>query len=177
MISSSVGKSMETPVPDEVLLGKAEIIERCLQRVNEEYSGHENELETNFTRQDSILLNIQRMCEAAIDAAMHLVRIHALGIPKDSREAFVLLVNAGHLDAQLGDHLQSMVGFRNIAVHQYTQIDMTIVRGILTERLSDMRSFAAFLIQQAMAQRPSDGGLPASAKMRKGLADEKIPGW
>ncbi len=47
---------------DEVLLGKAEIIERCLQRIETEYRGSEAELETNFTKQDSILLNIQRMC-------------------------------------------------------------------------------------------------------------------
>jgi len=79
---------------DEVLLGKADIIERCLQRVETEYRGSENELETNFTKQDSILLNIQRMCEASIDAAMHMVRLHALGIPKDSRQAFTLLVKA-----------------------------------------------------------------------------------
>jgi len=144
---------MEKPVPDEVLLGKAEIIERCLRRVNEEYLGHEDELETNFTRQDSILLNIQRMCEASIDAAMHLVRIHALGIPKDSRQAFTLLVNAGHLEPELGRHLESMVGFRNIAVHNYTEINMAIVRSILSERLDDMRAFARLLIQQSMQER------------------------
>lgn len=144
---------MEKPVPDEVLLGKAEIIERCLRRVNEEYLGHEDELETNLTRQDSILLNIQRMCEASIDAAMHLVRIHALGIPKDSRQAFTLLVNANHLEPELGRHLESMVGFRNIAVHNYTEINMAIVRSILSERLDDMRAFARLLIQQSMQER------------------------
>lgn len=144
---------MENTVPDEVLLGKAEIIERCLRRVNEEYIGHEDELETNFTRQDSILLNIQRMCEASIDAAMHLVRIHALGIPKDSRQAFTLLVNANRLEPELGRHLESMVGFRNIAVHNYTEINMAIVRSILSERLDDMRTFARLLIQQSMQER------------------------
>jgi len=69
---------------DEVLLGKAAIIERCLRRIDEEYRGHEDELATNFTRQDSILLNLQRACEASIDAAMHLVRLHRLGIPTAS---------------------------------------------------------------------------------------------
>ena len=58
---------------NDVLINKAAIIERCLARVEEEYAGHENELEKNFTRQDSIILNIQRACEATIDAAMHIV--------------------------------------------------------------------------------------------------------
>lgn len=135
---------------DEVLLGKAAIIERCLRRIEEEYRGHETELATNFTRQDSILLNLQRACEASIDAAMHLVRVHRLGIPTESREAFVLPVRAGLLDASLGAHLEAMVGFRNIAVHNYRELDMTIVTGILTNRLDDLRTFAGFLLKQAL---------------------------
>ena len=43
---------------DDVLLGKASIIERCLVRIDEVYRGHEDELATNFTRQESILLNL-----------------------------------------------------------------------------------------------------------------------
>ena len=67
---------------DDVLLNKAASIERCLRRITVEYVGHEGELETDYTRQDSIVLNLQRACEAAIDV---LVRIrtrhrHSLSI-------------------------------------------------------------------------------------------------
>jgi uncharacterized protein YutE (UPF0331/DUF86 family) len=72
----------------DVLLNKVAIIERCLNRIKSEYRGHEDELESNYTRQDSIILNLQRACEACIDAAMHLVRIRKLEIPQDSRDAF-----------------------------------------------------------------------------------------
>ncbi len=137
---------------DEVLLGKADIIERCLQRIDAVYRGAENELETNITKQDSILLNIQRMCEASIDAAMHLVRYYKLGIPRDSRQSFTMLVKANLLDPQLGKYLEAMVGFRNIAVHNYTEIDMAIVRNILNERLVDMKTFAQYLIKQSLPE-------------------------
>jgi uncharacterized protein YutE (UPF0331/DUF86 family) len=119
---------------DEVLLGKAAIIERCLKRIDEEYVGRENELATNFTRQDAIVLNLQRACEASIDAAMHLVRIHRLGIPTESRQAFDFLVKTGRLDESLGRSLMAMVGFRNIAVHNYQEIDIDILRSILAAR-------------------------------------------
>jgi len=138
---------------DEVLLGKADIIERCLQRIETEYRGSESELETNFTKQDSILLNIQRMCEASIDAAMHMVRVHTLGMPRDSRQAFTMLVKAKLLDPQLGKHLEAMVGFRNVAVHNYTEINMDIVRSILNERLVEMKAFARLLIKQGLPQK------------------------
>lgn len=41
---------------DEVVLNKAAVIERCLERVIEDYENHEAELETNYTRQDAIVL-------------------------------------------------------------------------------------------------------------------------
>lgn len=135
---------------DEVLLGKAAIIERCLRRIDEEYRGHEDELATNFTRQDSILLNLQRACEASIDAAMHLVRLHRLGIPTESREGFSLLVRAGLMESELGSHLGAMVGFRNIVVHNYRELDIDIVRNILAHRLDDLRAFAGMLLKLAL---------------------------
>lgn len=137
---------------DEVLLGKAAIIERCLKRIAAEYRGHESELEHNFTRQDAILLNLQRACEASIDAAMHLVRIHRLGIPGDSKQAFVLLKNAGQLAPHLADNLAAMVGFRNIAVHNYQELSIEVVRNILETRLEDLKTFVTQLIKTGMNQ-------------------------
>jgi len=135
---------------DEVLLGKAAIIERCLRRIDEVYNGHEGELTTDFTRQDSILLNLQRACEASIDAAMHVVRLNRLGIPTESREGFSLLVRAGLMESELGKHLEAMVGFRNIAIHNYRELDMEIVKGILAHRRDDLRAFAAWLLKLAL---------------------------
>ena len=132
---------------DEVLLGKAAIIERCLRRVGEDYAGHEAEFATNFTRQDAIVLNLQRACAAAIDAAMHLVRRHALGIPTESREAFTMLVQNDLLTEDLGRHLQAMVGFHNIAVHNYSGIDWAIVHAIATRHLGDFEAFARAMSQ------------------------------
>lgn len=57
---------------NDVILNKIRIIERCLKRINEEYANTPLNLE-NFTKQDSIILNIQRACEAAIDLGMHVV--------------------------------------------------------------------------------------------------------
>jgi uncharacterized protein YutE (UPF0331/DUF86 family) len=138
---------MDEILPDEVLLGKAEIIERCLARIDTVYRGAEDKLETDYTIQDSILLNLQRICEASIDAAMHIVRLQKLGIPKNSRQAFTLIVKAGILDSKLGEHLEAMVGFRNIAVHNYTEIDMDIVRSIIKYRLKDLAEFSSTLVK------------------------------
>ncbi len=131
---------------DDVLLNKAAIIERCLRRIGEIYRGHEAALETDFLRQDAIVLNLQRACEAAIDAAMHLVRVERLGLPQSRREAFTLLERAGILAPELAESLQKMVGFRNIAVHAYQEIRPEVLRDILERRLDDLRAFARLLV-------------------------------
>lgn len=132
---------------DDVLLNKAAMIERRLGRIAEEYHGHEHELENNFSRQDAIVLNLQRACEAAIDAAMHVVRIRKLGIPQQSRDAFVMMQEAALLDMDLASRMQDMVGFRNIAVHDYCKLDIEILRSILNERLDDFRDYCFRLTQ------------------------------
>jgi uncharacterized protein YutE (UPF0331/DUF86 family) len=132
---------------DDVLLNKVAIIERCLVRLEQEYRGHEDELDTNLTRQDSILLNLQRCCEAAIDLAMHGVRVHRLGLPQDSREAFTLLYGADLIDEMLMQRMQAMVGFRDIAVHNYQQLSLDIVRSILNENLGNFRQFCTIMLK------------------------------
>ena len=104
---------------DDVSLNKAATIERCLARIRAVYAGDAANLTNDLIRQESILLNLQRACEAAIDLAMHRVRRGKLGIPQDSRDAFDLLVRAGSLESSLADGLKRMVDFRNIAVHDY----------------------------------------------------------
>jgi uncharacterized protein YutE (UPF0331/DUF86 family) len=128
---------------DDVELAKAAIIERCIRRIREEYQGNPANLRDHLTKQDSIILNLQRACEAAIDLAMHRVRMGALGIPQDSREAFELLVGAQRLERKRADSLKRMVGFRNIAVHDYRALNLDVVQAIVERHLDDLAAFAA----------------------------------
>lgn len=134
---------------DDVLLNKVAIIERSLQRINEEFLGYETELETNFTKQDAITLNLLRACEAAIDSAMHVVRVKKLGIPQSSRHAFELIEQAGLLDVAIANQMKAMIGFRNTAIHDYQKINFAIMRSILTNRLSDFLDYTKVLIEMS----------------------------
>lgn len=127
---------------DDVELNKCAIIERCLSRVETVYANDPINLTADLTHQDSIILNLQRACEAAIDLAMHRVRIGGLGIPQDSRDAFELLCRSGSIDTRLATALKAMVGFRNVAVHDYQELNLEIVRAIIETRLADLRTFA-----------------------------------
>ena len=132
---------------DDVVLNKAATIERCVARVREEYDGDGQELATDQRRQDALVLNLLRACETAIDLTMHAVRVRALGAPQSSRDAFSMLVAAGILERPLGETLQRMVGFRNIAVHRYQELDIDVLHAIVRNQLSDLEAFAAAMVR------------------------------
>ncbi|MEM5767947.1 MAG: DUF86 domain-containing protein [Bacillota bacterium] len=129
----------------DVVYNKAQIIERCLQRVYEEYEGNPDNL-ANFTKQDSIILNIQRSCEAAIDLAMYLIAELKLGLPQNSRDAFTMLHNKKIIDDRLTQAMQAMVGFRNIAVHDYQAVNLDIVRAVIEKHLVDLKEFVKAIL-------------------------------
>jgi uncharacterized protein YutE (UPF0331/DUF86 family) len=132
---------------EDVILNKAASIERCLRRIEQEYAGAERNLIGNQTKQDAIVLNLQRACETAIDLAMYVVSRRKLGVPQDSRNAFSLLHAAGILSEDLAARMQRMVGFRNVTLHEYARLNLEIVRAIITKQLDDFRSFSATIVK------------------------------
>lgn len=126
---------------DSVILNKVASIERCVQRVKEDYLGYEEDFGTNFMRQDAVILNLQRACELSVDLANHLVKVKELGVPQNSRQAFELLAEAKVMDKGLSSELSAMVGFRNIAIHNYTKLDLAVVRAIIEGHLPTFLDF------------------------------------
>ena len=134
-------------VMNDVLLNKIAIIERCLKRINEVYEGKKENL-TDYTKQDSIILNIQRACEASIDIAMYIVSEQRLGVPKTSRDAFRFLQEEEIIEDNLAKSLMNMVGFRNIAVHDYQTLNLAILEAILNNHMKDFKTFSKVVLQQ-----------------------------
>jgi uncharacterized protein YutE (UPF0331/DUF86 family) len=132
---------------DDVIVNKAASIERCLRRIQEEYAGDKQNLVANQTKQDAIILNLQRACETAIDLAMYVVSQRKLGVPQDSRDAFSLLQTAGILPVDLAQHMQQMVGFRNVAIHEYINLNLEVVHSIITKQVDDFRTFSSTIVK------------------------------
>lgn len=67
-------------------------------------------------------------------------------IPQSTREAFSVLHAHGVIDASLLKLMLAMVGFRNIAVRSYQELDLSIVKAIIEERLPDFRRYIAAIL-------------------------------
>lgn len=135
----------------DALSQKAARIERCLQRVHQEYSASSNFL-TDFTRQDAAILNIQRACELALDMGNMVIAHENWGLPRSAREVFITLQSQGLIPAELATALQHMVGFRNIAVHEYEELDMAIVESVIHTELPCLSRAAAAILSKYLGK-------------------------
>lgn len=131
---------------DDVILNKTEIVKKCIRRVKEEYDCNSKNLE-NYTKQDSITLNIQRACEAVIDLGMHVIAERGLGIPQTSRETFEILQNNKIISHEMSGRLKTMIGFRNIAIHNYQKLNLKIIQAIIEKDLEDLLHFTDVILK------------------------------
>ncbi|MET1178601.1 DUF86 domain-containing protein [Peribacillus simplex] len=131
---------------NDVILNKISVIERCMNRVKVVYENNPENLK-DYTKQDSIILNIQRACEASIDLAMHIVAEQKLGLPQTSRDAFDMLHGALIIDENTVKRLKAMLGFRNIAVHDYQTVNLDILQQIVTNHLEDFTDYTKQILK------------------------------
>lgn len=140
---------------NKVLLHKAKVIERCIARAKQEYESAQGQFLQDFTRQDAAILNLQRACEAALDMAQHVLSTQAWGMGETSKDLFYKLREHGAIDAALCTTLTKMVGFRNIAVHDYEDIDMAKVESIILRDSTDLLNFSAQMLKRFFKTEPT----------------------
>ena len=127
---------------DDVVLNKKESVERCIAQIRAYYAEpSEKAFADDQLRQDAIAINLQRAVEQCLDLANHAVRVLKLGIPKKSSDVFSMLADRGVIDRPLEKKLVSMVGFRNVLVHEYQKLEISIMIDVIENRLDDMIAF------------------------------------
>jgi uncharacterized protein YutE (UPF0331/DUF86 family) len=124
---------------DDISWNKVSIIQRALNRSLEEYQ--KNSYLENYTELDALILNLERACQASIDLAMHIVAQKQLGVPQSSSDAFRILESHSMIDKVTAKSLMAMVGFRNIAIHEYQKLNLNIIHQIMRK---DYRVFVEY---------------------------------
>jgi uncharacterized protein YutE (UPF0331/DUF86 family) len=92
---------------------------------------------------------LQLTIETLNDMGSHVVADLQLGMVENYRDIPQILVAHDHISTDLGETWIQMIGFRNILVHDYLNIDRTLVYTILQDNLEDVlalrRVFAQWL--------------------------------
>lgn len=92
---------------------------------------------------------LQLAIETTIDIGNHITSALGLGEINWYSDVAALMEEKGYITVELRERWIKMIGFRNILVHDYLEVDRKIVYSVLQNRLDDLeelkRAFAKFL--------------------------------
>lgn len=128
---------------EQLVAQKLESLRRCIQRVESRIPNNLDSLLDDLDAQDIISLNLTRAVQMCVDVASHWLAEHTdATAPKTMGQAFEALADSGVIDSELAVRLRKSVGFRNVMVHNYDDINWEIVYSICRYHLDDFRQFA-----------------------------------
>jgi uncharacterized protein YutE (UPF0331/DUF86 family) len=131
----------------DVLIEKTNSIQNCLKRIHDTVRGDVNRIE-NLDIQDIVTLNLQSAIQLIIDMASYVVSSERLGTPQSLKDVFQILEKNNFILRDVSAKMQKMVGFRNIAVHDYQAIDPNILKKIISLHLKDLEQFYDELLRK-----------------------------
>ena len=100
-----------------------------------------DELKSNRDRLWAIERGLQLVAQNAIDIATHLAA--AAGFDSsDYATAIDRLAALGILSPEFISRFRGIAGFRNVLVHGYLELDLSVLHQLLTTRLQDFTTFA-----------------------------------
>lgn len=92
---------------------------------------------------------LQLAIEATLDMGSHIIADENLGSVEQSRDIPRRFREHGLITEGLEQRWIRMIGFRNILVHEYLEVDRTVVHDVVCNSLQDLadvrRTFAGFL--------------------------------
>ena len=127
----------------EIVRRKLDALARCIQRVEETLPEDPEGLIENQNTQDIVAMNVERAVQMCVAAATHILSDTSEAFPETMAELFPQLAWAGVIDQPLADVMKRAVGLRNLAVHEYTELDWKKLHAYLPKALSDLREFAS----------------------------------
>lgn len=85
--------------------------------------------------------SLQVAIEGCLDIGKIVISEKALPDPKDNKDIFAVLAQAGIIGAQSLEFLLPMAGTRNVLVHGYDKVEDNLIYGILKRHLDDFLVF------------------------------------
>ena len=128
-------------VDSSVILKKISHIRHNLSRLRGKGSISLDFFKEDLDVQDIVLHNLQLAVQGCIDIGSHIILDEGWGVAGSLNEIFYILQDKGVITHDLTEKMVSMVGFRNILVHEYEEVDLNIVYDILCSHLKDIDEY------------------------------------
>ena len=126
---------------------KLESLARCLERLRAKTPPNSQLFLQDYDAQDLVMKNLERAVRVCVDIANHVLADQSAPPPATMAGAFNQLANKKVISAELAQALAGTVGFHNLAVHEYENLDYQRVYGFVTQGLSVFEDFARAVLE------------------------------
>ena len=120
---------------------KLESLRRCIKRVEHKTPSQASVLKENIDLQDILSVNLERAIQQCVDIGTYIIASTEEEAPNTMGQTFTTLSNLNVISTETAEIMKKAVGFRNIAVHNYQNINWAIVYSICTKQLDDFKRF------------------------------------
>lgn len=135
-------------IDKNVILDKASRVERHIKRIENKRKITVDQFLENIDIQDILLFNLQVAIQTCIDIASHIVSDEDMGVPGSTSEIFYLLQENDYINQAQTEKIVSAIGFRNIIVHEYGNLDLKRVFNIINNNTDDLREFVTTILKK-----------------------------
>jgi uncharacterized protein YutE (UPF0331/DUF86 family) len=130
---------------NEVLEKRIQSFKDCVEKLEKIHKEGKERFMKDWKLQDSALRNFQVAIESLADIANHIISEKNYERPSGYREIVKVLNKNKVIPNDFFKTATSIMGFRNIIVHEYLYLDMERVYNNLS-RIEDLRKFLKYLL-------------------------------
>ncbi len=127
---------------NDIIMRKLDSLTRYVKRIEQKRPSTLKGLVEDIDLQDILSINLERAIQVSVDIGAHIIADLTVPPPKTMGEVFIILVSENIISKDVGLALRQAVGFRNLSVHAYDQVDWERVFEIVQERINIFPQFA-----------------------------------
>ncbi|MEW5920459.1 MAG: DUF86 domain-containing protein [Bacillota bacterium] len=132
-------------VQKDVIMKKLKELDRYLQQLVIYQGVTAVELEKNLEKQWILERGLQLCIQVVLDIGNHVLAEEGVAV-NSYKDIVVELGNRNVIPPSFAQKIQGMAGLRNIIIHEYAVVDLSLLAAIINERLDDFKKFAGYII-------------------------------
>ena len=133
-------------VDKNLILRKLAELDTYVRQAGEYSSISEEEYENDWKVQRIVDRTLQLAIEVCVDVTNHVISDREFRVPTTYADTFRVMEENKIVDNELCEKLTDMCSFRNILIHEYADVDPSIVVSVLEKDLRDFDQFKSAIL-------------------------------
>lgn len=138
-------------VKQSILTAKVMAAEEFMARVAEKLPASFATFEKDRDLQDLVIFNLIQAIQTCVDIAAHIVSDERMGAAGSMNDFFYRLQEKRVITSDLTERLVKAIGFRNVCVHGYLDLDFNIAYHAAATGVADLKDFIASVVRRYLS--------------------------